>query len=120
MIMPVSAVSNQTKPMFKGTIKNSAMLNDTVDHFTRMERLRWDKAKASIEKPDNNCIFEIYDRITKIGKTIFKSVVVKENSSGELSEEVYDIKRGGSVLLFSREILARTILDALENKINPD
>ena len=114
MIMPISAVSNQTKPTFKGAVKNTEFLNNFLNHFTKSDKIRWDTVKHTIEKSKDNKIYEVSNDVLQIGKTIIKSLVIKEGDSNILAKEVYNITKGGSVHLFSRESAIRTILETFE------
>lgn len=120
MIMPVGAVPYQAKPMFRGAVVQSEFLADTVEHFTKMEQNRWGSIKTALEQKDNNLMFQVYQKVLQIGKTIIKSVVVKEENAGVLNEDVYNITKGGTVIMYNRESLARTILDTMENEINKE
>lgn len=118
MIMPISAATVQTKPLFRGAIAESEFLADTVSHFTKMEQNRWGGIKTALEQQENNLMFQVYQKVLQIGKTIIKSVVIQEEKAGVLGEDVYNITKGGSVIMYNRELLARTILDSIEGMIN--
>lgn len=117
MIMPVSAATGPTMPTFKGGIKGSEVLNYALDNFTRMDSIRWGKIQEAVKSPECPSVFSIYQKVLEIGKTIIKSVVIADRDK-VLNEDVFSIKKSGSVLLFSREALSRTILDTIENEIN--
>lgn len=114
MIMPISAVSNQTKPTFKGAVKNTEFLNDAVKNFTRRDKMRWETIKTKMQNCDDKNLYEINNDILQIGKTIIKSIVIKENDSKTLFKDVYNITKGGSVHLLSRETVSRAILETFE------
>lgn len=114
MIMPIGAVQNYAKPTFKGAVKNTEFLNDAVKNFTRRDKMRWETIKTKMQNCDDKNFYEINNDILQIGKTIIKSIVIKENSSETLYKDVYNIIKGGSVLLYSTEAISRGILETFE------
>lgn len=115
MIMPVSAAPISAKPMFRGTVKNSEVLEEAVKNFTKMERMRWDNVKSIAEKTNDNKFFQIYSSIQEIGKTIIKTLVINQNDKGDIVKEVYRITKGGTVFMYDWQSVSRTILETFEN-----
>lgn len=115
MIMPVSAAPISAKPMFRGTVKNSEVLEEAVKNFTKMERVRWDNVKSIAEKTNDNKFFQIYSSIQEIGKTIIKTLVINQNDKGDIVKEVYRITKGGTVFMYDWQSVSRTILETFEN-----
>lgn len=115
MIMPVSAAPISAKPMFRGTVKNSEVLEEAVKNFTKMERMRWDNVKSIAEKTNDNKFFQIYSSIQEIGKTIIKTLVINQNDKGDIVKEVYRITKGGTVFMYDWQSVSRTILETFED-----
>lgn len=115
MIMPVSAAQVSARPVFRGAIKNSEILNEAIKNFTKMERMRWDSIKEAAEHTNDNLIFQIYSRVEEIGKAVIKTLVINQEGKGTIAEEVYRVTKGGSVFMYDRQSVARTILETFEN-----
>ena len=118
MIMPIGAVPNQKTLMFRGDVRNSEFFEEVVKNFTKMEQLRWESVQKLMKKVDDGVCYDISSDVLQIGNTVIKSVVIKDNNYSILAKEVYDIIKGGSVLLFNKETLARTIFNTFEKIYN--
>lgn len=114
MIMPISAVPANARPDFRGKIKPTSALNEAIEKFTVSEKRRWNEVLPLVENSKDNRLFEVFQDIKKIGQTILKSIVIKENGN-ILNEDIYNIQKSGTLLLYSRESMARTIIETFEN-----